>query len=78
VIENSKKADSNKIIEEFKGDQSIIIIGSSWPVDEELLAAWMNKSSDKILIAPHQVDEKHIQQIQKALTRKVARYSHNN
>ena len=75
VIENSKKADSNKIIEEFKGDQSIIVIGSSWPVDEEILAAWMNKSSDKILIAPHQVDEKHIQQIQKALTRKVARYS---
>ena len=52
-----------------------MIIGSSWPADEVILIPWINQSKHKILIAPHQVDDKHIAQIISGITRKVERYS---
>ncbi len=75
VIENSLSAQPNSVIEAFKSNDKLVVIGSSWPVDEELLIPWINKTSFKVLIAPHQVDEKHIEQISKGITRKVERYS---
>ncbi|PHR26970.1 MAG: 3-deoxy-D-manno-octulosonic acid transferase [Fluviicola sp.] len=75
VIENRDKAKDNAIIQQFKGTDQLIIIGSSWPVDEALLNPWINRSNHKILIAPHQVDDKHIEQIISGISRKVERYS---
>lgn len=75
VIENRDKAKPNKRIESFKQNDELIIIGSSWPVDEAMLFPWINSTHRKILIAPHQVDEKHIEQIESNITRKTVRYS---
>lgn len=79
VIENKQQAGSNEIIEAFKGDHDeLIIIGSSWPVDEKMLIPWINRTDKKILIAPHQVDDQHVIDIVRAITRKVTRYTQNN
>lgn len=75
VIENSLNAQSDSIIEAFKSNNRIFVIGSSWPIDEDILIPWINKSAHKILIAPHQVDVKHIEQITQGITRNVSRYS---
>ena len=75
VIENRDKAKDNAIIEQFKGKDPLLIIGSSWPADEAILVPWINESKFKILIAPHQVDDKHVAQIISGITRKVDRYS---
>ncbi|MFT5779700.1 MAG: 3-deoxy-D-manno-octulosonic-acid transferase [Crocinitomicaceae bacterium] len=75
VIENSQQASSNELIQAFKGNDSLLIVGSSWPADESLLAPWMNSSTQKILIAPHQIDDKHISQIQQGITRKTIRFT---
>lgn len=75
VIENRDKAKDNALIEQFKGNDQLVIIGSSWPADEALLVPWINGSKFKILIAPHQVDDKHVGQIISGITRKVDRYS---
>ncbi len=75
VIENRDKVKDNELIQRFKGEDQLIIIGSSWPADETLLFAWMNTSDQKILIAPHQVDDKHIAQIESGISRSVQRYS---
>lgn len=75
VIENKDKAKNNDIIEEFKGQDPLLIIGSSWPADEAVFTPWINQSKYKVLIAPHQVDGKHVEQIVSGITRKVERYS---
>ena len=33
VIENRKRAKTNELLEAFKGDDQLVIIGSSWPAD---------------------------------------------
>lgn len=75
VIENRKKAKDNAIIEQFQGADQLVIIGSSWPADESVLLPWINETKYKILIAPHQVDDKHVEQIISRISRKVDRYS---
>ncbi len=75
VIENSKNATRNPIIEAFKGDEEILIVGSSWPADEAIITDWINKVTTKVLIAPHQIDEPHIEKIVEKLNRKFVRYT---
>lgn len=75
VIENKEKAKDNEVIDHFKGQHHLIIIGSSWPADETILLPWINETNHKILIAPHQIDEKHIKQIESGISKKFLRYS---
>lgn len=75
VIENREKAKDNEIIERFKSDDDLLIVGSSWPADESILLPWINESTKKVLIAPHQVDDKHVEQIISGISRKTSRYS---
>ncbi|MEZ4803230.1 MAG: glycosyltransferase N-terminal domain-containing protein [Gelidibacter sp.] len=47
-----------KFIEEFKGNNLCVVIGSSWPEDEELLVKFINEQvSEKVkyIIAPHNI-----------------------
>lgn len=50
------------LIEEFKGDQKLIIAGSTWPKDQNLMTILIKKREDqfKYIIAPHEIDEKDI------------------
>lgn len=70
VIENKEKLDHNPILERFtKNATSILICGSTWPVDEELLQEQFNGNYfDKIIIAPHNIDSKHIAEIEKHIS----------
>jgi 3-deoxy-D-manno-octulosonic-acid transferase len=55
-------------IEKFIGHAKAIIAGSTWPDDEEVLQKAIQKINDpllKLIIAPHEVDEKHIISLQK-------------
>jgi len=59
VLELKSQAYHNAIIEAFKGDSKLIIAGSSWPKDEELILKAFNKIKDKgvkLIIAPHEVE----------------------
>lgn len=44
-------------IEAFKNNQTTIVIGSSWPKDENLLVTFINQCSNKVkfIIAPHNI-----------------------
>jgi 3-deoxy-D-manno-octulosonic-acid transferase len=55
-----------RTIEIFKGTGKLIIAGSTWPEDEQLLKRTLRSLPDnyKLLIAPHEVDDKHISSIQ--------------
>lgn len=65
------------IAEAFCNNNTVFIAGSTWPADEELLAQYINKSEHafKTIIAPHEIEPSHIEQIEKRFTKKVLRFS---
>ncbi len=65
------------IIEEWKGNQQLIVIGSSWKPDEELLVEFINKhkAGTRFIIAPHEVSENNLQRIEQSLQKKYIRFS---
>lgn len=56
-------------IEEFTSDcLKVIIAGSSWPQDEELLARYFSKHPEiKLIVVPHEIHESHLNGIAKLL-----------
>jgi 3-deoxy-D-manno-octulosonic-acid transferase len=58
------------------GNEKILIAGSSWQKDEELILPYFNEHLElKLLIAPHEIDEGHLLDIESKLTRPSIRYS---
>lgn len=62
IAENARRYD---LIERFKGDSKLLIAGSTWPDDEMVLREALHILPDdwKMIIAPHEIDDKHIQQL---------------
>lgn len=62
VKENCKE---NEILKTFVESKPVLILGSSWTIDEEILvpALFELRQKFKIIIAPHDISEKHIEQI---------------
>ena len=55
-------------IEEFMGNSKSLIAGSTWPEDEEVLQKAflaLQEPSLKLIIAPHEISEKHINDLEK-------------
>jgi len=75
VAEIASKVEPNAMVENFKANHSLLLAGSSWPEDEQLIQALaLSKPTLKIIIAPHLIDENHIQQIE-SLFPNAVRYS---
>ena len=57
-------------IEAFIHGRQCIIAGSSWPPDEKLLIPYIERLPENycMIIAPHDISEKHIRQIRESLT----------
>lgn len=62
-------------IEDFCSSNEVFIVGSCWPKDEEILLPVINKMKCKVIIAPHNVDERTISSITKLLKRPFVRYT---
>ena len=64
-------------IEKFKDDTVTIVVGSSWPKDEELLANYINSTKHKVkfIIAPHNIKREQIAELQKSITKKTILFS---
>ncbi|MCB9334955.1 MAG: 3-deoxy-D-manno-octulosonic acid transferase [Flavobacteriales bacterium] len=77
VFDNSLQTTKLPIIESFKNNQRIIIGGSSWPTEEQILADYFKSSSNplKLIIAPHDVSENHIKKIEHLFHNNCIRYS---
>ncbi|MCK5776195.1 MAG: 3-deoxy-D-manno-octulosonic acid transferase [Bacteroidales bacterium] len=59
-----KQAKENEIVKIFKGSSSLLLAGSSWPKDEEIIKELSKQHPEiKIIIAPHLIDKSHISQI---------------
>jgi len=64
-------------IEQFRGGNKILIAGSTWPGDENILHQClpMLPAGWKMIIAPHEVDTKHIRQVQELFAYDAALFS---
>ncbi len=64
VFQTASSVKKNHIVEMFKGESKILIGGSTWGKDEEIIANCGFKIADlKFIIAPHEINESHIQKI---------------
>ncbi len=66
------------LIQAFGKGYELLIAGSTWPADEVHLLPMLNRAlpeSWKVIIAPHQITENHLQRLQKQLQLPSVRYS---
>ncbi len=74
ILENDNTLD---FIAAFKNNQPTIVIGSSWPKDEELLINYINNSAEsvKFIIAPHNIKAEQITNLKSQLTKSSVLFS---
>lgn len=65
VVENKDLVQKDSKLEKFLGNEKAFILGSSWSIDEVFLQDVLLKiaKTSKIIIAPHDINEKHISEI---------------
>ncbi len=64
------------LIEKFKGDSALIVAGSTWPPDEEILVRYLERNKEvKMIFAPHEVKESNIKRLMEMLPENAVRYS---
>jgi 3-deoxy-D-manno-octulosonic-acid transferase len=64
VADTARNVKSFPLIEQFTKGQNVLIGGSTWHDDEKIIAQWkLHISNYKVIIAPHTIDEEHIQSI---------------
>jgi len=65
-------------IERFVGERPCLVVGSSWPPDEKILHPFLGESLPAnwcVLLAPHDISERHLQDIEAGLPLSYQRYS---
>jgi 3-deoxy-D-manno-octulosonic-acid transferase len=77
VMMNAENVKSFPEIERFRQSKSVFVIGSSWADDEKVLFPFINNTAfkEKVIIAPHEIDESRIQAIERGITKSTIRYS---
>lgn len=76
VINLPSQAKSFPAINQFIAGQFCVVAGSTWSGDEKVLAAMLQAQPDwKLVLAPHEIQESHLVEIEKLFPQAV-RYSH--
>ncbi len=78
VVEIKENFTELPYIKQFCGDSKVLVAGSTWPGDDELLIEAFKalKLPDlKLILVPHNVDEKDIQKIRALLEKKELSYN---
>lgn len=76
VVEQSTMAKQFPLIEQFVDGKPVIIAGSTWLKDEELLIQYLNETPDiKLIIVPHEINKSHLYDIFKLLQGNYIRYT---
>jgi 3-deoxy-D-manno-octulosonic-acid transferase len=64
-------------LEQFRGSEKLLLAGSSWKQDEEIIAKYINMFplSMKWVFAPHEIDTANIERLEKLFKVKCVRFS---
>ena len=71
------QAEKIELVEEFKDDEKVMVVGSNWPPDTEVLLPFIREFEHdlKFIIAPHNIEESHLARIEEGIPYKIIRYS---
>ena len=77
VVAILEKDNSLEYIAQFKNNQTTIVIGSSWPKDEELLIHYIESAPQnvKFIIAPHNINHSQILNLKSQISKKTLLFS---
>lgn len=77
VVEILDRDNNLSFMENFKNGKQILVAGSTWPEDEEILVPYINagESSLKFVLAPHNIKQEHINKLKASITKKTILYS---
>jgi 3-deoxy-D-manno-octulosonic-acid transferase len=77
VVAILEKDNTLDFISQFKNNTLTIVVGSSWPKDENLLVDFINTTNHKVkfVIAPHNIKAEQIQQLKNSITKKTVLFS---
>lgn len=76
VIDIKNAAKDLPLVERFAGCWKVLVVGSSWQPDEDIIIDYFNNNPQlKLVLAPHVVNETHLRQIEEKLHRPFIRYS---
>lgn len=77
VEEITRQSQEVPIAAQFKGVQKLMVIGSAWPEDMEVLFPFINENKNrlKFIIAPHELSEDFLIAIERSIEGKSIRYS---
>ena len=75
VNEVVKKREEVPIAKTFKNGEKVLVAGSCWEEDFEVLVPFINENKMKFIIAPHEISEAGILDLEKSLQVKSVRYS---
>lgn len=76
VIDIRNAAKPLPLVERFAGCWRVLVAGSSWQPDEDILISYFNTHPNlRLVLAPHVVSEDHLRQIEGKLRRPFVRYS---
>ncbi|MFA7444670.1 MAG: glycosyltransferase N-terminal domain-containing protein [Flavobacteriaceae bacterium] len=77
VFAISERDNQLDFVEEFKGDDLLIVAGSTWESDEKLLVEYINqnKTGVKFVIAPHNIKSEQIGRLKSQINKSVVLFS---
>jgi 3-deoxy-D-manno-octulosonic-acid transferase len=75
VLEIAKQAVEIEIVRKFKAEEQVLVIGSCWPEDFNVLAPLLNENKMKFILAPHEISESFLTEIEQSLKVTHIRYS---
>jgi 3-deoxy-D-manno-octulosonic-acid transferase len=75
VFEIVEKAEEIPIAKAFKNEQQVMVIGSCWTEDLDVLFPFINENKLRFIIAPHEISEEVISNVENSLEVKFIRYS---
>ncbi len=76
VLDIYRQAKELPLVHTFKQEAKVLVAGSSWAPDEDLIIPYFNAHPElKLVLAPHVVSEEHLREIENKLQRPSVRYS---
>lgn len=72
VVEIAEQFEPIEVIERFCNNDKVVVAGSTWAEDEEVLDHYANAHPEvKVIIAPHEIHESHLHEIEQLFKRTI-------
>lgn len=79
VSEIAAQAKDIELVDRFAKNSKVLMAGSTWPEDEQLLARYVEEHEDvKLVLVPHEIDEEHLHRIFQIFQGQFVRYTQAN